>query len=66
MKEMEQEIIRDQDGEYLTDLMHKNNITSPLEWSIGWRHAERMSSSTFEDGEMLCTKILRYDGHVIA
>ena len=64
MKEMEQEIIRDQDGEYLTDLMHKNNITSPLNGPMDGAMLNECLNPHLKMEDVVYKNFLRYDGHV--
>lgn len=64
MKEMEQEIIRDQDGEYLTDLMHKNNITSPLNGPMDGDTLNECLHPHLKMEDVVYKNFLRYDGHV--
>lgn len=64
IKEMEKEMIRDQDGNYLSDLMQKNNISSPLNGPLDGAMLNDCLHPHLKMEDVVYNNFLRYDGHV--
>jgi hypothetical protein len=64
MEEMEQEMIRDRDGEFLCELMHKNNIRSPLNGPMDGDMLNDCLHPHLKMEDVVYKNFLRYDGQV--
>ena len=63
-EEMEQEMIRDQNGEFLCELMHRNNIRSPLNGPIDGHMLNECLHPHLKMEDVVYKNFLRYDGQV--
>jgi len=64
MKELELEKVRDMSGHALNDLMHRNNIRSPLNGPMDGKTLKQCLSPHLKMEDVVYGKFLRYDGQV--
>ena len=64
LKELELEKIRDMNGHILWDLMHKNNIRSPLNGPMDGKTLKQCLNPYLKMDDVVYGNFLRYDGQV--